>query len=115
MDDTGSNGASRDFADHGVDDTSSPSEMADGAQAAFDQFRRTARTAYGQTREQVRREFDVRARQARERMDLATDLIEQKPMEALGLALFVGLTLGLLIGSGRGDRLVLVERCAKPA
>jgi uncharacterized protein YjbJ (UPF0337 family) len=69
-----------------------------------------AQKLFGQAREQVRDKVGQRGQQARERLDQTVGLIEGRPLAAMGVAAFVGLTLGLLMNSGRSSRVVYVKR-----
>src|ERR1700739_1399851 len=53
----------------------------------------------GKARDQMRGQCDHRSPQAKDRRDQTVDLIEAKPLAAVGVATFVGLTLGLLMKS----------------
>jgi uncharacterized protein YjbJ (UPF0337 family) len=74
------------------------------------QVRGKAQDLYGQARETVRDALGDRGRQAQERLDQTVELISKKPVAAVGVATFVGLTLGLLLNAGRETRVVYVKR-----
>lgn len=69
-----------------------------------------AQRLWGKARERVRGRMGERTQQARERLTQTVDLIETKPLAAVGVATFVGLTVGLLMKSGRSARVVYVKR-----
>ncbi|HSZ52625.1 MAG TPA: CsbD family protein [Caulobacteraceae bacterium] len=69
----------------------------------------TAQKLFGKARDQAREQLDLRTRQAKDGLDKTVDLIEAKPMAAVGVATFVGLTLGLLMKSGRSARVVYLK------
>ena len=68
-----------------------------------------AQELFGKARDQVRDQMDHRSRQAKDGLDKTVDMIEAKPMAAVGVAAFVGLTLGLLMRSGRSTRVVYLK------
>src|ERR1700757_3222281 len=80
------------------------------AKGKWRQVEGAAQKMWGKARDQMRGQFDHRSHQAKERLDQTVDLIEAKPLAAVGVATFVGLTLGLLMKSGRSSRVVYVKR-----
>ncbi|HEX4741304.1 MAG TPA: CsbD family protein [Caulobacteraceae bacterium] len=80
------------------------------ARGKWRQAQGAAQRLWGKAREQMRGQVDQRTQQARERLGHTVDLIETKPLAAVGVATFVGLTMGLLMKSGRSTRVVYVKR-----
>jgi uncharacterized protein YjbJ (UPF0337 family) len=74
------------------------------------QVRGKAQELYGQAKDTVRDALDARSDQARQRLNDTVDLIGRNPIAAVGVATFVGLTLGLLANAGRPARVVYVKR-----
>lgn len=105
-DESYSNGAGANATAGGADDWTS------GASSASERLRRmteSARRLYGRTFGQTREQLSDAVAQARESADDLVNLVSRKPFVAVGVAAFIGLTLGLLMNSGR-TRLVFVER-----
>jgi uncharacterized protein YjbJ (UPF0337 family) len=69
-----------------------------------------AQDLYGQAKDAVRKQFGERADKALRRVDDTVELIGRKPLAAVGVAAFVGLTLGLAANAGRSARVVYVKR-----
>jgi uncharacterized protein YjbJ (UPF0337 family) len=65
---------------------------------------------YGQAKDALRDRLGERGHQAVQRIDEAVALIGRKPLAAVGVAAFVGLTLGLAANAGRSTRVVYVRR-----
>lgn len=84
-------------------------DTATQAKGKWREARGVAQKLFGQAREQMGDQFGDRARQARERLDRTVGLIETKPLAAVGVATFVGLTLGLLMSSGRSTKVVYLK------
>jgi uncharacterized protein YjbJ (UPF0337 family) len=74
------------------------------------QVRGKAQDLYGQARERVLEKVGVQSVQARDQLRETLELIGRKPMAAVGVAAFVGLTLGLLANAGRSTRVVYIKR-----
>jgi uncharacterized protein YjbJ (UPF0337 family) len=87
--------------------TGDPAMQAEGK---WRQAQGAAQKLWGKAREQVRDQMGERTQQARQRLNQTVDLIETKPLAAVGVATFVGLTVGLLMKSGRSARVVYVKR-----
>ncbi|HWF00755.1 MAG TPA: hypothetical protein VG248_13220 [Caulobacteraceae bacterium] len=80
-----------------------------GSSDRFGRMRDGARRLYGRAFGQTREQLSDAMSQARESADDLVNLVTRKPFLAVGVAAFVGLTLGLLMSTGR-TRLVFVER-----
>jgi len=81
----------------------------DQAKGKWRQARGAAQELFGRARDQMRDQVGQRSRQAKDRLDRTVDLIEARPMAAVGVAAFVGLTLGLLMKSGRSSKVVYLK------
>jgi uncharacterized protein YjbJ (UPF0337 family) len=76
----------------------------------LDQARGAAQQLYGRAKDRLRGRLEERSREARERLESTVELIGRKPLAAVGVATFVGLTLGLLLSTGRTTHVVYVPR-----
>jgi uncharacterized protein YjbJ (UPF0337 family) len=85
-------------------------DSATQAKGKWREAKGAAQKLFGEARDRVRDKVGERGQRARERLDQTVGLIEEKPLAALGVAAFVGLTLGLLMNSGRSSRVVYVKR-----
>ena len=81
------------------------SELKDRLSQAKDSAQRLYDRTIGQRREQLGDGIS----QVRDGIDDAVALINRRPLAAIGVAAVIGLTLGLLLNSGK-SRVVLVEK-----
>jgi uncharacterized protein YjbJ (UPF0337 family) len=89
-------------------------DAATQARGKIEQVKGAAQKLYGKARDQVGEAIGdalgARAQQAKAQLDETLDLITRKPLAAVGVAAFVGLTLGLMMSTGRTTKIVYVPR-----
>jgi uncharacterized protein YjbJ (UPF0337 family) len=89
-------------------------DAATQARGKVEQVKGAAQQLYGKARDQVGDAISevvgARAQQMKAQLDETLDLITRKPLAAVGVAAFVGLTLGLLMTTGRTTKVVYTPR-----